>query len=50
MAIAWILRDRRITSVLIGASSVYQLENNLGSLNNLAFEEHELKMIDEILA
>ena len=50
MAIAWILRDHRITSVLIGASSVNQLENNLGSLNNLAFNNHELKMIDEILA
>ena len=50
MAIAWILRDGRVTSVLIGASSVNQLENNLGSLNNLAFEDHELKMIDEILA
>src|SRR6476619_990461 len=37
MALAWILRDQRVTSVLIGASSVGQLENSLGSLDNLEF-------------
>ena len=37
LALAWALRDRRVTSVLIGASSVTQLDNNLGALENLAF-------------
>jgi len=46
MALAWILRDQRVTSVLIGASSVQQLENSLGSLDNLAFTPEELDKID----
>ena len=37
MALAWTLRDPRITSTLLGASSVAQLEQNLGALDNLAF-------------
>jgi L-glyceraldehyde 3-phosphate reductase len=49
MAIAWILRDKRITSVLIGVSSVEQLNDNLESTNNLKFDPEELKAIDEIL-
>jgi L-glyceraldehyde 3-phosphate reductase len=49
MAIAWLLKDSRVTSVLIGASSISQLENNLAALNNLKFEEHELNAIEEIL-
>jgi len=50
LAIAWVLRDKRVTSALIGASSVEQLKNNLGALKNLAFEQEELNLIDEILA
>jgi L-glyceraldehyde 3-phosphate reductase len=50
MAIAWLLKDRRVTSVLIGASSVAQLKDNLASRNNLNFSESELKKIEEILA
>jgi L-glyceraldehyde 3-phosphate reductase len=46
MALAWILRDQRVTSVLIGASSVQQLENSLGSLDNLDFTPEELAKID----
>ena len=46
MALAWILRDQRVTSVLIGASSVQQLENSLGSLDNLDFTPEELDKID----
>jgi L-glyceraldehyde 3-phosphate reductase len=46
MAIAWTLRDPRVTSALIGASSVRQLEDNLGALENLAFEADELAAID----
>ncbi len=49
MALAWILRDRRITSVLIGASSVQQIEDNVATLKNLSFSEEELKMIEKIL-
>jgi L-glyceraldehyde 3-phosphate reductase len=46
MAIAWTLRDPRVTSALIGASSVRQLEDNLGALENLKFEADELAEID----
>ncbi|TVQ93337.1 MAG: L-glyceraldehyde 3-phosphate reductase [Bacteroidetes bacterium] len=49
MAIAWLLKDHRVTSVLIGASSVEQLENNLGSLKNLSFSNEELAKIQEII-
>jgi L-glyceraldehyde 3-phosphate reductase len=47
MALAWVLRDRRVTSALIGASSVAQLDQNLGALDNLAFTADELAAIDE---
>jgi L-glyceraldehyde 3-phosphate reductase len=46
MAIAWVLRDERITSALIGASSVRQLEDSLGALDNLDFSDDELAEID----
>ncbi len=46
MAIAWVLRDRRITSALIGARNVQQLDDSLDALNNLAFTDEELKEID----
>ncbi|MDK2842802.1 MAG: L-glyceraldehyde 3-phosphate reductase [Anaerophaga sp.] len=49
MALAWLLKDNRITSVLVGASSVNQLSNNLNALNNLTFSDEELKKIEEIL-
>jgi L-glyceraldehyde 3-phosphate reductase len=47
LALAWVLRDDRVTSVLVGASSVRQLENSLGCLDNLAFTDDELRRIDE---
>ena len=47
MALAWGLRDRRVTSVLIGASSVRQLDDSLGALENLEFSADELTAIDE---
>jgi L-glyceraldehyde 3-phosphate reductase len=50
MALAWILKDRRITTVLIGASSVAQLDNNIDCLNNLSFTPEELNGIESILA
>jgi L-glyceraldehyde 3-phosphate reductase len=46
MALAWALRDERVTSVLIGASSVDQLEQNIGALERLEFEDAELAEID----
>lgn len=49
MAIAWLLKDERVTSVLIGASSVGQLDQNIDSVNNLNFEIFELEEIEEIL-
>ena len=49
MAIAWLLKDDRITSVLIGASRPAQLANSLDSLNNLSFSNDELKEIEGIL-
>ncbi|HWE11928.1 MAG TPA: L-glyceraldehyde 3-phosphate reductase [Solirubrobacteraceae bacterium] len=47
MAIAWTLRDPRVTSALIGASSVSQLEDSLGALQRLDFDDAELTEIDE---
>lgn len=49
MALAWLLKDNRITSVLIGASSVGQLNNNIDSLQNLDFSAEELAKIERIL-
>ncbi|WP_072477879.1 L-glyceraldehyde 3-phosphate reductase [Amycolatopsis australiensis] len=46
LALAWALRDHRVTSVLIGASSVGQLEDNVGALGNLDFGSDELTEID----
>jgi L-glyceraldehyde 3-phosphate reductase len=46
MAIAWVLRDARVTSALIGASSVAQLEDNVAALENLDFTDEELNEID----
>lgn len=50
MALAWLLKDQRITSVLIGVSSVEQLQNNLGTLQNLSFTADELAAIEVVLA
>lgn len=50
MALAWLYKDKRISSVLIGASSVKQLNDNIDSLKNTAFSSEELKAIETILA
>jgi L-glyceraldehyde 3-phosphate reductase len=47
MALAWTLRDPRVTSALIGASSVAQLDDNLAALRNLTFDDAELTRIDD---
>ncbi len=49
MAIAWLLKDKRVTSVLVGASSVKQLDDNLKTLDNLHFSDEELGKIREII-
>lgn len=49
MAIVWLMKDKRITSVLIGASSVKQLDNNIDSLNNTSFNADELQLIEQVL-
>jgi len=49
MALAWILKDRRITSALIGASKVSQIEENVNALKNLVFSDDELNRIEAIL-
>lgn len=50
MALAWLLHDGRVTSVIIGTSSVAQLENNLKTLENMDFSTEELRKIDGILS
>jgi len=50
MALAWVLRHPGITSVLIGASKVSQIEDSVGALDNLAFSADELAAIDTIVA
>ena len=47
LALAWVLRDRRMTSTLIGASSVKQLEDNVATVHNLEFTADELAAIDQ---
>ena len=48
MAIAWVLRDPRVTSALIGARSVEQLDDSLQALGNLAFSREEIARIDAL--
>ncbi|GAB3918202.1 glyceraldehyde 3-phosphate reductase [Microlunatus endophyticus] len=50
LALAWALRDSRVTSVLIGASSVAQLEDSVGALDHLDFTGQELTKIDKLAA
>ena len=48
MALAWLLRDKRITSVIVGASSAAQIEDNLRALENASFSDDELARIDAL--
>lgn len=50
MAVAWVLRKQQVTSALIGASRVEQIEDIVGAIRNLGFSETELRSIDKILA
>lgn len=49
MALAWVLREQKVTSALIGASKVSQIEENIATLNHLDFSTEELSLIDQIL-
>ena len=50
MALSWVLRDNRITSALIGASSAAQITENVQSISKTDFASEELQKIDRILA
>lgn len=50
MALAWILRDGKVTSVLIGASRAEQILENIKALDHISFSDEEIRRIDEILA
>jgi L-glyceraldehyde 3-phosphate reductase len=50
MAVAWVLRDARVTSALVGTSKVEQVDDNVNALKNLAFSPGDLRRIDGILA
>jgi len=49
MAVAWLLKDERVTSVLVGVSKVSQLEDNIEAINNIEFTREELEQIDRIM-
>ena len=49
MALSWILKDKRITTVLIGASKPEQVLDSIGCLENILFEKDELEKINSIL-
>ena len=49
MALAWVLRDEAVTSALIGASRVSQIDENVATLANLKFSDKELQEIERIL-
>jgi L-glyceraldehyde 3-phosphate reductase len=50
MAVAWVLRDARVTSALVGTSRVTQVDDNVDALKNLKFTDEELRKIDQILS
>jgi len=50
MALAWALRDERVTSLIVGTRNIEQLNDNLNALHNLSFTQEELSLIDTILA
>lgn len=50
MALAWVLRDGKVTSALIGASRVSQIDENVAAINNLNFTANEISELDKILA
>lgn len=49
MALAWVLRGGRVTSALVGASSTKQLEDSVGAIRNLEFNEDDMARIDAVV-
>src|SRR5690606_34021578 len=49
MALAWVLRDQKVTSLIVGARNTIQLSDSLRALENLTFTQEELQRIDTIL-
>ena len=49
MALAWTLKNGLVTSVIIGASSIAQIDDNLKAINDTRFSAEELEMIDRII-
>lgn len=49
MAVAWLLKDKRVSSVLVGVSKVSQLQDNIAALDNIQFNDGELQKIEDIL-
>ncbi|WP_078392283.1 L-glyceraldehyde 3-phosphate reductase [Shouchella patagoniensis] len=49
MSLAWVLREEKVTSALIGASNINQIEENVRALQQMTFSKEELKLIDEIV-
>ena len=50
MALSWVLKDERVTSVIVGARNAAQLSENIGAIKNVEFSDEEIELIDEILA
>jgi L-glyceraldehyde 3-phosphate reductase len=48
MALAWVLKDSKVTSVIVGASSTAQLDDNLDAIRNTYFSAEEKALIDEL--
>ena len=48
MALAWVLHDSQVTSVIVGASSVEQLDSNLQSIMNTGFTDEEIELINSL--
>ena len=50
MALAWVLSDKRVTSVILGTRTLDQLKNNLDTLHNMDFSEEETTRINDIIS
>ena len=48
MALAWVLKDSKVTSVIVGASSIGQLDNSIKAIENTSFSTDELTLINEL--
>lgn len=49
MSLSWLLKDNKVTSVIVGASSIEQLADNIDAIKNISFDDIELKQINDII-